>query len=148
AFRTRLARSDFHVHLIEYAILPGIAIFIDISVVAKLFPKLLYATLVTVRSGSDVVVISDPHPVPQRAEFTGDFVGEHLRRFAGGLSSTLDLLPVLISPRQKPCIETHHPLPACNRIAGNRGIGMANVRSRIDVIDGSRDVELVRHNLV
>src|SRR5205823_2312982 len=145
ALRTRLPRPNFHVHLVKHAILPGVAIFIYVPVVANLLPKFLHSTFVALRRGPDVVVIRNSHPVPKRAEFSGNFVSERLWRFARSLSSPLDLLPVLVRPRKKPRIAAQHPLPPRDRITRDRRVSVPNMRSRIHVINRCRNVELFRH---
>ena len=96
AFRTGFTRTHFHVHLIENAILAGVASLVDVSIVADAAPQFLHANLVTVGSCADVVVIGDAHPIPQRAEFGRDFVSKFLRSLPRSFSGSLNFLSVLV----------------------------------------------------
>jgi len=45
---------------------------------------------VAVGGGADEIIVRQAHALPKRAKFSGDFVGELLRRFAGGLGGALN----------------------------------------------------------
>src|SRR5581483_10191962 len=119
--------------------------FVDVSIVTKPAPQCLHAALVSVRGSADEIVIGQAHTIPQRAEFAGNFVGELLRRLTGGLRGALDLLPVLIRAGQEIRIGTEHALASRNRVTRNGRIRVPDMRARINVIDWSRDVELLVH---
>src|SRR5204863_4161872 len=68
--------NGIHIKFIEDAVLAGVTAFVDVSVIADPAEQLLYAALVFVRSGADVVVIGQSHPVPQGAKLGRDFIGE------------------------------------------------------------------------
>ena len=95
--------------------------------------------------GADVIVVGQAHAIPERAEFRGDFIGELLRSFARGLGCTLDFLTVLVGAGQEPGVVSQHAVAAGDRVAGERGVGVADVRMRIDVVDRGRDVKLLAH---
>jgi hypothetical protein len=101
--------------------------------------------LVALGCGADVVVIGDPHAVPQSAELGGDFVGELLRRFAGSFRGALDFLSVLIGAGQEKSIGSEQALAARNSVTGNSRVGMPDMRPRIDVINWGRDVKSLLH---
>ena len=96
--------------------------------------------------GADEVVVGQPHPVPQRAELGGNFVGQLLRSFSRGLRRALNLLSVFVGAGEEVSIEAQHALPARNGVTRNRGIGVPDVRARIHVVDGRRDVKLLVHS--
>src|SRR5256885_703537 len=94
---------------------------------------------------ADVVVVRNSHPLPELAKFARDLVRVLLRSLARSLRRPLDLLPVLVGARQKEGVGAKQPLPPRDRIASNGRVCMANMRSRIHVINRSRDVELPAH---
>ena len=63
----------------------------------------------------------------------------------GGLGGALDLLAVLVGAGEEPGVNAQRPLAARNGVGDHRGVGVADVRARVDVIDGGGEVELVRH---
>ena len=95
--------------------------------------------------GADEVVVRDSHPLPELAEFRRNLIGVLLRRFAGGLRRALDLLTVLVGAGQEERVSAQQSLAPRNRVAGDRGVSVANVRPRVDVVNRGRDVELSRH---
>ena len=60
---------------------------------------------------------------------------ELLRSFAGGLRRALDLLPVLVGAGEEPGVHAHHALAAGDGVAHDRGVGVPDMRPRIDVVD-------------
>src|ERR1019366_5215110 len=66
--------------------------------------------------------------------------------FARSLGCTLDLLTVFVGAGQEPGVITQHAVPPSDRVAGNRGVGVSDVRTRIDVVDRGRDVKLFTHD--
>src|SRR5271165_3571581 len=93
--------------------------------------------------GANEIVVRQTHAIPERAEFRGDFIRELLWRFARSLRGALDLLTVLVGAGQEPCVMAQHAVPPRDRIAGNRGVGVPNMRMRVNVVDRGRDVELL-----
>ena len=82
------------------------------------------------------------HAVPQLAKLGGNLVDELLGRAAGSVGRALDLLPVLVGAGEEPGVHAHHALAARDGIAHDGGVGVADVRPRVDVVDGRGDVEL------
>ena len=134
------------VKLIGNTILTGVGPLVDVSVIANLAPQRLHAALVALRCGADEIVVRQAHAIPEGTEFRGNFIGELLRRFARGLGCTLDLLTVFVGAGQEPGVIPQHPVPPRDRVADNRGVGVPNVRMRIDVVDRGRDVKLLAHS--
>ena len=123
----------------------GVAAFVDVAVVADPLPQRLHTLLVPVGGGADEVVVGQSHPVPKRTELGGDFIGELLRSLSRGLRGALDLLSVLVGASEKVSIKAHQALAPGNGVAGNGGVGMSDVRTRIHVVDRGRDVKLFAH---
>src|SRR6266498_2000289 len=95
-----------------------------------------------VGGGADVVVVGDAHPVPQAAEFCGNFVGELLRGFTRGFGGALDLLSVLVGAGEEPSVKSHGALATCNRVARDSRVRVPDVRTGVDVVNRGRDVKL------
>ncbi len=73
----------------------------------------------------------------------GDLVGELLGRDAGGCGGALDLLAVLVGAGEEKRVDAQHALAAGDGVADDRRVGVADVRTRVDVVDRRRDVELL-----
>ena len=134
------------VEFIGNAVLAGVSSLVDIAVIANLAPQRLHALLVARGGGADEIVVGQAHALPERTEFGGNFVGELLRGFARGLGCALDFLTVFIGAGQEPSVIPQHAVAARDRVADDGGVGVSNVRTRIDVVDRGRDVELLGHS--
>jgi hypothetical protein len=92
--------------------------------------------------GADIVVVGDAHALPERLELGGDLVGELLRRDAGGSGGALDLLAVLVSAGEEEGVVAEQAVAAADDVGGDGGVSVADVRARVDVVNGGREVEL------
>ena len=77
---------------------------------------------------------------PLLGKFAGNDVGKLLRRFAGRGGGALDLLPVLIGAGGEHYVVALHALPALDGVGGDGGVGVADVRRGVHVIDRCREV--------
>src|SRR5437870_6475298 len=112
----RARPHGIYVQFVEYAILASVMSLVDIAVVADPPEERLYSLLVLIRGRANVIVVSQPDPVPKGAELGGNFVGELLRGLARGLRRPFDLLPMFIRASKEERIEAHHALAARNRV--------------------------------
>ena len=96
---------------------------------------------------ADKIVVLDSQFVPQRPIFPGDPIHKFLGSDARCLRRALNLLPVLIGAGQEESVGAQKPLPARNRVAGNRRIRVPDVRARIHVVNRGRNVELSFHDV-
>ena len=92
--------------------------------------------------GADEVVVADIQDLPQFFEVDVDLVHQLLRRHPLRLRGGLDLLSVLVRPREESHIIALHTLVAAHDVAGYRRVGVADVGNVVDVIDGGGDVEI------
>jgi hypothetical protein len=69
-----------------------------------------------------------------------------MRRLARSLGGALNLLTVFVGAGQKPGIVAQHAVAPGDCVADDGGVGVPNVRMRIDVVDGGRDVKLFAHD--
>ena len=103
---------------------------------------MLHAALVALVGGADVVVVGDAHALPEVLEGGGDLVGELLRRDSGGGGGALDLLAVLVGAGQEEGVVAQQAVAAGDDVGRDGGVGVADVRARVDVVDRRREVEL------
>ena len=85
--------------------------------------------------------MGDLHALRQIAKALRDLVGKGLRRHTGSRRGLLDLLAVLVGAGQEahpPAVEAREPGEG---IAGQRGVGVADMGHVVDVVDRRGDVE-------
>ena len=114
---------------------------VDVPVVVHALHERLDALLVARVARADEEVVGGVDARHQRLEAGGVAVGELLRRDALALGGERDRLAVLVGAR-----EEEHVLAALAVVAGedvrpDRGVRVAEVRRRVDVVDRGRDVE-------
>ena len=95
--------------------------------------------------GADQVVIGNAHRVAHGPEIGRDPVGEGLRIHAGVGGGLLHLLPVLIGAGQEEDVVTVQPLEPRHHVSSDGGIGMADMRRAIHVVDRRGDSEALGH---
>src|SRR3546814_1717583 len=89
--------------------------------------------------GSDEGVVRYVHRRGEVAETLADPVAEGLRFDTGDLGRFLDLLAMLVSAGQEHHVTAVEPLEARQHVAGQRRVGMPDMRLVVDVIDRRRD---------
>ena len=139
---------SIHIEFVGNTVLAGVSTFVDEAVVTNAPEQFLHALGVALFGGADEVVVGNAHPLPKIAKLGGDFVGILQRSFAGRLRGTLDFLAVLVGAGEKECVRAEYALSAGNRVSRDGGVGVANVRPRVDIVDRGCDVELPRHKSV
>src|SRR5207237_9660457 len=92
---------------------------------------------------SDVIVIGDPHPIPQSLERGRNLIRKLLGRNARGSSGALNLLAVLIGSREEERIVAQQTVTPCDHIRRNGCIGMPDVRARVDIVNRGSEIELL-----
>src|SRR5947209_10740505 len=131
-----------NIKLVEDAVLAGISSFIYVAFFLDALPQLLRATLMARLSGADEVIVGDAHFVKERAKFGGNFVHPLLRRGLGFSCRAFDLYAVLVRAGQQVSIKTQHALAPGNRVTDQCGVGVADVWTRVYVVNGRGDVKL------
>ncbi len=97
--------------------------------------------------GADVIVVADGKVAQHRTEADGHLVHELLGGDAALLGGLLDLLAVLVEPRQEVHLASGHAGVAGDHVGQHLLIGMAQVRSAVGVVDRGGDVEGARHDV-
>jgi hypothetical protein len=92
--------------------------------------------------GADEIVVRDVETLPRLPEQGGDRVGEGLRRGARRIGCLLDFQTVFVGAGEEIHIVAEESVPSCESVTDDGGVGMAEVRTRIDVIDRCRQVVL------
>src|SRR5215469_4674817 len=141
----RTGTGGIHVEFVVDAVLTRVGALVDVAIVANPPPQSLHAVFVAIRGSADEIVIGETHPIPKRAKFTGNLIGELLRGFASTLACPLNFLAVLVGAGEEISVRSEHALAARYGVTCDGGIGVTNVRPRVDIVNRSRDVELFAH---
>src|ERR671934_2687131 len=85
---------------------------------------------------------------PYTTLFRSDAVGQLLRRLAIGRGYGGDPVAVLVGAGQEAAILSEQAVVAHQHVGQRGGVGRAQMRLAIDIIDGSRDVIRVDHTVM
>ena len=126
------------------AIEAGVDVLVDVAVVVDLLEELLDEGLVSLVRRPDEVVDRRVDPLRQLLPGDGDLVDVLLRREPLLLGHARNLVGVLVDPRQE--VRPLAPLPvmAHEDVADDGRVRVTDVRRRVDVVDGCRQVEAHR----
>ena len=102
-------------------------------------PQLQDAPAMDVLGRPDEAVVADVVTVPQRAERRGDDVAVLLLGDAALARDPLDVLPVLVGAGQEEDVLPPETPRAGEGVGRDRGVGVADVRHVVDVVDRRRD---------
>ena len=132
------------------AVVADVLALVDVALLIQLGENFLAGLHVVVVGGADEAVVADFHQLPQVFDGGDDLIHVLLGGHAcvGGL--VLDLLAVLVGAGQEHDVIALHPLEACQCVAGDSGIAVADVQFVAGVVDGSGDVEclVLTHRLI
>jgi len=95
--------------------------------------------------GADKVIVPDVQLVPRLPEALGIEIAVRLRRQAAFLRGLLHFLAVLVGSGEKENLVAQKLVVARQDVRQYRGIGVADVRNVVDVIDGRGDVKGAGH---
>src|SRR5207247_5451026 len=98
------------------------------------------ADMVRVR-GTDKVIVGNVTRVPGCAEGHAHLIGKRLRSHARVCSSLGDLVTVLIGAGEIKGLPPACPVVACQGVGDDHGIGAAQVRVAVDVIERGCEVD-------
>ncbi len=142
ACRARIAGLDVvDVGFIADAISPGIRTLIDVAVLLAALEQPAHGLVMLGVRGADEMVVIDAELGP-----LADELGRHLRCVrqrvhARGLRGALHFQAVLVGAGgEHHRIVAFHFLEALDQVRDERGVGGAQMRRRVDVIDGSGEV--------
>ena len=141
AIRAGRARRRIDIQLVRDAILAGVAALVDEAALLQYPEELLHALAVALFRGPYVVVVTQPHAIPQGAELAGDGGSKLLGRLSCLPGRTFDLLPMLVCPGEKPCVKAQGSLAPGDGVGHYRGVCVADVGPGIHVIDRGGDVK-------
>ena len=126
--------------LVADGIPAGVFVEIDLAALDQPLPDRLAGADMARLGGADEIVIAEVHRLGEIAEVLRDLVGEGLGRHAGGDGGLLHLLPMLVGAGQEHHVIAVQALEARQHVAGERRIGMPDMRRVIDVVDRRGDV--------
>src|SRR3989449_1600049 len=98
--------------------------------------------LVAMLRGADEIIVGDPEPLPEGVVALDHLIGQSDGGHPPPGRGALDLLPVLIGSGEKVNVVPEHPVEARQNVGHHGRVGVAYVGNVVDVVDGSRDVEL------
>src|SRR5208283_2685184 len=122
------------------AILAGVGTLVDVAVPAASFKQILDNLGVLRAGGALEVVDLQAQHLPLALKFGGDSVGEFARRFAGALGRALHIYTMLVGTGGEYGMVALHGFEALIKVGHDGGVGVANVRRGIHVIDRSSEV--------
>ena len=132
------------------AVVADVLALVDVALLVQLGKDLLAGLHVVVVGGADEAVVADVQQLPQILDGGYDLVHILLGGHTGIGGLVLDLLAVLIGAGQEHDVIALHPLEACQCVAGDSSIAVADVQLVAGVVDGSGDVEclVLTHRLI
>jgi hypothetical protein len=118
-----------------------VAVQVDVALVVQLLPQVLHGQHVALLGGADEVVVGDVQLGPGGLPPLHDLVGPGLRVEPAGLGRPGHLLAVLVGPG-----EEQHPVPVGTtptrqHVGRDGGVGVADVRQVVDVVDRGGELE-------
>ena len=131
--------------LLTHRIEPLVLGRIDVTGVVEALQHLPHHLGMARFGGADKVVVGDVEPLPRAAKALADAVGERLRVGAGRGRGLIHLLAVLVGAGQKVGAVAVEPMPARQEVGDDGGVGVAEVRFGVDVVDRGGDVESLLH---
>jgi hypothetical protein len=114
---------------------------VDLPRVVNPLQELLHQPLVALVGRADEEVVGDVDPLGHLEELGRVAVDELLRLQAGLLRHARDVRPVLVRAGQEERLLSALAVVAREDVRGDRRVGMAHVRRRVDVVNRCRDVE-------
>src|SRR5262249_52468831 len=123
------------------AVVTAVASEIDLAGLPERLQDLLHDLLVPRLGGADEVVIADAEPAPGLTERRRDALGVGLRRDPGLGRRLGAFVAVLVRSGQEPHAIAGQAVPPRHRIADDRGVGVAEMRLGVDVVDRRRQIE-------
>ena len=125
------------VRLLVHAVPALVAALVAPALVVELLPELLHALRVARLGGAHEVGVGDAQHVPRVAERGLHGIAPVLRGHALGGGRVGHLLAVLVHARDERDVVAVHALVARHGVGRDGGIGRAEVRGSVDVVDGS-----------
>jgi hypothetical protein len=127
--------------LVRDAVPAPVFALVDVARVDEFLEELLDAALVEFHGRADEEVVGDVERLPKVQGPGDDGVGQGLGRQALLGRRLLDLLAVLVGPRQEKDLPAGLLVKPGQSIGDDRRVGVPDVGNVVDVIDRRRDVE-------
>jgi len=114
---------------------------LELALVVERLPQVLHGGPVLRAGRAHEALRRQAEREPLRAELLGHAVDERLRRELLLRRGLGDLLAVLVGPGDEEGILAGEPVVARERVGDRRGVGRAEVRRRVGIVDRRRQVE-------
>ena len=122
------------------AIVPAVLADVDFAAVVDTLQNFLYESHVVGIGGTDEAVGRHVEPRPQAAETAADLVHQRLRCGASGRRRSSDLVAVLVGSGDEERVVAEQAMVTPQRVRQHRGVGRADVRVGVHIVNGSGDV--------
>jgi hypothetical protein len=132
------------VQLATHAVLASVEVELDVTGGVATLEELLHRGPVAGLGRADEVVVGDLEVLPRLGELRRDRIGERLRIESGRVGGPLDVEAVLVGSGQEQHLVAEQPVPARQRVADDRRVGVTQVRFGVDVVDRRGGVEPAR----
>src|ERR1700676_527038 len=143
AFRTsRSRRGVANIHFVGDAIISFVVAFVNVTVILNLTEEMLDGVGVAGFGGSNKKGDTQTHFFPEVAILSRHAIDEINWRFVVILRGALDFLAVFVGAGQEEHIETAHLFVARDRIRGDGGVRVTEMRPCVYVVNWSSDVIL------
>ena len=129
------------------AVEAGVDVLVDVAVVVDPLEEVTNERLVALVGRADEEVVCGVDPPRQLAPALDDLVGELLRRLPALGGHARNLRRMLVDARQEERLLAALAVMAREDIGRDRRVRVADVRRRVDVVDGCRHVEAHRNPL-
>jgi hypothetical protein len=148
AFRTQISGLGIvDVQLIIDAVLAGVTTFVDVSVALAALKEPPDGLMMIGVGGADKVVVIDAQLFPEAGEFRDHSGAVFVGTEVSGLGGLLHVAAMFVGAGgQHNRIKAFHFLEALHQVGNEGGVGGANVRRGIDVVNGCREV-VFRHRM-
>ena len=128
------------------AVKPRVFPLIDVALGHGATEEFLHHAVMACLAGAQEIVMRDMEPLPERLKARDDLIDISDGRHALLLGGPLDLLPVLVAPRQEEDVIAREALEPRHGIGDRRAIGVPDMQLRARIVDRRRYVKrLARH---
>ena len=134
------------IRLAGNAIQTGIGVEFDIASVVTRLQEFGDTALVAIFGCANEVVVPNVEFVPSLSKKRSDGVGEFLRCYTLGIGGLLNFEAMFVGAGEEVDVVAREPVPASQGIGNDGGVCVAEVRLRIDVINGGCQRKS-RHNM-
>src|SRR6266478_895389 len=125
------------------AVEPTVTVEVDVSAFVNPRQELLHVTDMVGIRGTNEVIVSEPAALPCRAKARADLVREYLRLHSRLRGRLRDFVAMFVRTGEIKSLVTIRPVIARQRVGHDHGVGAAQMRLCIDVVEWCCNVDSV-----